>query len=115
LDREDFKDLAILMLSKMKNLLLNNVDYLTNWACLATQMTSPTAEIAIVGKDAHEFRKEIDLKFYSNKVLSGTLTKSDLPLLENRTSKENETQIFVCYNKTCQLPVKSVEEAFGQM
>ncbi|MDZ7898170.1 MAG: thioredoxin domain-containing protein [Arcicella sp.] len=115
LDREDFKDLSILMLSKMKNLLLKNVDYLTNWACLATQMTSPTAEIAIVGKDVMVFRKEIDLKFYPNKVLSGTQTKSNLPLLENRTSKGNETQIFVCYNKTCLLPIDSVEDAFGQL
>jgi uncharacterized protein len=115
LDREDFKNLSILMVSKMKNLLLSNVDYLTNWACLATQMTSPTAEIAIVGKAVNEFRKEIDLKFYPNKVLTGTFTESQLPLLENRTSKKNETQVFVCYNKTCQLPVKSVDEAFGQL
>ncbi len=115
LDREDFKDLSILMVSKMKKLLLSNVDYLTNWACLATNLVSPTAEIALVGKDANEFRKEIDLKFYPNKVLSGTLTQSDLPLLESRISKEGETQIFVCYNKTCQLPVKSVEKAFEQL
>ena len=115
LDRQDFKDLSVLMLSKMKNLLLSNVDYLTNWACLSTQMVSPTAEIAIVGKDTKSFRKEIDLTFYPNKVISGTLSESSLPLLENRTSKDGETQIFVCYNKTCQLPVKSVEEAWRQL
>ena len=115
LDREDFKDLSMLMLSKMKNLLRSNVDYLTNWACLATNLVSPTAEIAIVGKEVNTFRKEIDLKFYPNKVVSGTLTESALPLLENRTSKEGETQIFVCYHKTCQLPVKSVEEVFEQL
>jgi uncharacterized protein len=78
-------------------------------------MTTPTAEIAIVGKDLKAFRKDIDLKFHPNKVLTGTEIESQLPLLENRTSKESETQIFVCYNKTCQLPVKSVEEAFGQL
>jgi uncharacterized protein len=115
LDREDFKDLSILMLSKMKNLLLSNVDYLTNWACLATQMTTPTTEVAIVGKDVKAFRKEFDLKFHPNKVLSGTEVTSQLPILENRTSKEDETQVFVCFNKTCQLPVKSVEEAFEQL
>lgn len=115
LDRADFKELSILMLSKMKNLLLSNVDYLTNWACLATQMTSPTAEIAIVGKEVNEFRKAIDLKFYPNKVLSGTLVESNLPLLEKRTSKYGETQIFVCYNKACQLPVKSVNDIWQQL
>ena len=40
------------------------------------------------------------------------IAESQLPLLENRTAKPDETLIFVCYNKTCQLPVKTVEEAF---
>ena len=112
LDREDFKDLSKLMLAKMKDLLLKNVDYLTNWACLATQMISPTAEIAIVGKDYLQLRKEIDSRYYPNKVLCGTTYESPLPLLENRVAKSDETLIYVCYNKTCQLPVKTVEDAF---
>ncbi|MEA5457451.1 thioredoxin domain-containing protein [Arcicella sp. LKC2W] len=115
LDREDFKGLSKLMLCKMKDLLLKNVDYLTNWACLATQMVLPTVEFAIVGNNADKFRKEIDLRFHPNKVISGTKTQSELPLLENRTAKADETLVFVCYNKTCQLPVKSVEEAFLQI
>ena len=112
LDREDFKDLSKLMLAKMKDLLLKNVDYLTNWACLATQMISPTAEIAIVGKDYLQLRMEIDSQYYPNKVLCGTTYESPLPLLENRVAKSDETLIYVCYNKTCQLPVKTVEDAF---
>ena len=112
LDRQDFVDLSKLMLAKMKDLLLKNVDYLTNWACLATQMITPTAEIALVGKDFLKFGQDIDSRYYPNKVLTGTLTESQLPLLENRLVKPDETLIFVCYDKTCQLPVKSVEEAF---
>jgi uncharacterized protein YyaL (SSP411 family) len=115
LDREDFTDLAKLMLSKMKDLLSKNVDYLTNWACLATQMIMPTAEIALVGKDFLKFRKEIDSRYYPNKILTGTPSESQLPLLENRSVKADETLIFVCYHKTCQLPVKTVEEAFLQL
>lgn len=115
LEREDFLSLSKLMLSKMKNLLLKNVDYLTNWACLATQMVSKTPEIAIVGKDFLDFRKQFDQQFFPNKVLSGTATKSELPLLENRSAKEGETLVFVCYDKTCQLPVKTVEEAWEQI
>ena len=115
LDREDFKDLSTLMLAKMKELLLKNVDYLTNWACLATQMVFPTAEIALVGEDFLQFRKEVDSQYYPNKILTGTFSRSQLPLLENRTAKTDETLIFVCYNKTCQLPVKTVKEAFLQL
>jgi uncharacterized protein len=112
LDREDFKDIAKLMIGKMKELLLKNVDYLTNWGILATQMTKPTAEIAIIGKDYLKIRKEIDSRYYPNKILFGTAIESDLPLLENRIAKSDETLIYVCYDKVCQLPVKTVEEAF---
>ena len=115
LDREDFKDLSKLMLAKMKDLLLKNVDYLTNWACLATQMITPTAEIALVGTDFLKFRKEVDSRYYPNKILTGTSSESQLPLLENRIAKPDETLIFVCYDKTCHLPVKTVEEAFLQL
>ena len=112
LDREDFKNIAQLMLGKMKDLLLKNVDYLTNWGILASQMTTPTVEIAIVGKDYLKISKEIDSRYYPNKILSGTATESTLPLLENRSVKGDETLIYVCFDKVCQLPVKTVEEAF---
>ncbi len=115
LARQDFIDLSKLMLAKMKDLLLKNVDYLTNWACLASQMTSPTSEIALVGKDFLQFRKDMDSRYYPNKVLTGTSSESQLPLLENRSGAGDETLIYVCYDKTCQLPVKSVKEAFLQL
>jgi uncharacterized protein len=115
LDREDFKDIAKLMIGKMKDLLLKNVDYLTNWGILATQMTKPTAEIAIVGKDYLKIRKEIDSRYYPNKILTGTIIESSLPLLENRIVNGDVTLIYVCYDKVCQLPVKTVEEAFLQL
>ena len=115
LDRQDFIDLSKLMLAKMKDLLIKNVDYLTNWACLATQMVSPTAEIAIVGKNYLKSREELDSRYYPNKILSATVSESQLPLLENRKAKTDETLIYVCYNKTCQLPVKSVDEAFEML
>lgn len=113
LDRTDFKDLSKLMLAKMKTLLLKNVDYLTNWACLASQMIVSTAEVAIVGENYLHYRKQVDSRYYPNKILTGTASESQLPLLENRSPKGNETLIYVCYNKTCQLPVKTVEEAIN--
>jgi uncharacterized protein len=115
LDREDFKDLSKLMLGKMKELLTKNVDYLTNWACLATQMVSPTVEIAIVGNQFLEFRKQVDSQYFPNKIICGTDEKSQLPLLENREATSNKTSIYVCYDKMCQLPVNSVEKAFEQI
>ncbi len=115
LDREDFIKLSQKMLAKMRKLLITNIDYLTNWGCLVAQTVSPTIEIAIVGEKYQEFRAEIEQNFKTNKVICGTKEWSDLPLLENRAAAEGETLIFICQNKTCLLPVKSVAEAVAQL
>ncbi|WP_159471286.1 thioredoxin domain-containing protein [Dyadobacter sp. 3J3] len=115
LDRQDYLDLSDQMLSKMNKILLADVQWVTNWAALYCQKASPTAEIAIVGEDADELRKDFDRFFIPNKVVVGTKTSSQLPLLENRTKVNGKTAIYVCFDKTCQLPVNSVEEALEQL
>lgn len=115
LDRQDYLDLSDQMLSKMNKILLADVQWVTNWAALYCQKASPTAEIAIVGEQADELRKDFDRFFIPNKVVVGTKTLSQLPLLENRTKVEGKTAIYVCFDKTCQLPVTSVEEALEQL
>jgi uncharacterized protein YyaL (SSP411 family) len=115
LDRQDYIDLSDQMLSKMSKVLIQDVQWVTNWAALYCQKASPTAEIAIVGEDADEIRKDFDRFFIPNKVVVGTKTASQLPLLENRTSLNGKTAIYVCYDKTCQLPVTSVKEALEQL
>jgi uncharacterized protein YyaL (SSP411 family) len=82
---------------------------------LATQHTKPTAEVAIVGKELNEIRKQIDADFMLNKVFVGTETDSKLPLLQNRTAKNGKTIIFVCFDKTCQLPTTEVAKALELM
>ncbi|MBE9461842.1 thioredoxin domain-containing protein [Dyadobacter subterraneus] len=115
LDRQDYLDLSDKMLSKMDKILLADVQWVTNWAALYCQKASPTAEIAIVGENADELRKDFDRFFIPNKVVVGTETSSQLPLLENRTKVNGKTAIYVCYDKTCQLPVNSVEDALEQL
>lgn len=115
LDRQDYLDLSNQMLSKMSKILIADVQWVTNWAALYCQKTAPTAEIAIVGEDADELRKDFDRFFIPNKVVVGTKTLSQLPLLENRTKVNGKTAIYVCFDKTCQLPVTSVEEALEQL
>jgi uncharacterized protein YyaL (SSP411 family) len=50
-----------------------------------------------------------------NKVFVGTETVANLPLLQNRTAKNGETTIFVCFDKTCQLPTTDVAKALELM
>ncbi|GAB4052641.1 thioredoxin domain-containing protein [Spirosoma litoris] len=109
LDRPEYAERADQMLGRMQPLVQQNADYLTNWAAQFALRSRPTAEIAIVGPKADQFRAELDAEFYPNKVLSGTSEKSNLPLLEQRDLINGETAIYVCYNRACQLPVTSTE------
>ena len=77
--------------------------------------TTPTVEIAIVGPDADLKRKDLDRFFIPNKVVLGTTDTSELPLLMDKTDKNGHALIYVCYDKTCQLPVSTVEEALIQI
>ena len=112
LERPDYADRTDQMLGRVQPLVQKNADYLTNWAAQFALRARPTAEIAIVGPDADQFRAELDADFYPNKVLCGTRDKSSLPLLQHRGTVDGKTTVYVCYNRACQLPVTSVEEVW---
>lgn len=112
LDRPQYAERADQMLGRVQPLVQQNADYLTNWASLFALRARPTAEIAIVGPGAEQFRAELDAEFYPNKVLCGTTDKSALPLLQQRSSIDGQTAIYVCYNRACQLPVLTVADVW---
>lgn len=111
LERPAYAEKAAKMLGRLQPMLSVNADYLTNWAAVYTLRVKPTAEIAIVGPEAQTFRQAFDKNFLPNAVFCGTETRSQLPLLQHREPKNGQTTIYVCYNRACQLPVTSVEEA----
>jgi uncharacterized protein YyaL (SSP411 family) len=115
LESEQYARISDAMLSKMSKILLTDVQWVTNWAALYCIRASPTAEIIIVGADADNTRKDFDRFFVPNKLVMGTTSQSSMPLLENRTDIQGKTAIYVCYNKTCQLPVTNVELALEQL
>jgi uncharacterized protein YyaL (SSP411 family) len=112
LDNEDYISLAELMFAKMKKMLGTDPGYLANWGVLATLFVSPTKEIVISGKNALSFRAALDKVYFPNKILVGTTEKSSgkLSLLSGR-EPQNETLIYICENKTCQLPLNAVKDA----
>lgn len=115
-DENDYQEKANQALGQMKKIVLENPESAANWATLYTYFAQPTAEVVIVGDKALEFRQTIDERYYPNKIIAGAVTSSDkLPLLQNRGTVNDQTTLYVCYNKACQLPVNSVEAAWGQI
>lgn len=81
-----------------------------NWLDLMLNYSSNYYEVAIVGEDAKNKINELNKTYLPNKLIIGSTTENDLPLLKNRYV-EGETYIYVCVNKACKLPVSEVEKA----
>lgn len=99
------------MVEAAEPLILSEGRFMANWLQVWMMKKYPSVEIAFVGKNALRYRKEIDKIFFPNKVMCGTTTSSQLPLLANREKPESGTHIFVCQNGTCKLPVDHVSAA----
>ncbi|HEX8549403.1 MAG TPA: thioredoxin domain-containing protein [Cytophagaceae bacterium] len=110
-----FIDRSLDMLTRLKKLISSDLYYLSNWATLYSSQVRPTVEFAIAGDYYINFRKEIDKYYLPNKVVAGTQYFSNLPLLKGRGPRSWETSIFVCFNKTCGLPVHNVNDALKQV
>jgi uncharacterized protein YyaL (SSP411 family) len=88
--------------------------YYANWAMLNNWLKNSPFEVAIVGKGAEQFRQDFSASYLPNCLLLGATSGSDLPLLEGKYV-DGQTLIYVCVNKACQLPARSVAEALSQL
>jgi len=114
-DNKEYQEIARAMMSKVSAFMLDEPGYMSNWAILYSYMSTPTAEIAIVGSEASKYRNEFVEVYHPNKVIMGAKNESKLPLVEGKYPISDKTTIYVCYNKTCKLPVTSIDEAYKQM
>ncbi|GAB3235890.1 thioredoxin domain-containing protein [Hymenobacter seoulensis] len=115
LGNQQYTDLAAAMLQQVQDLVANEPQSLSNWARLYATQLRPTAEIAIVGPEAEEFRKQLSRHYLPSVVLAGTTETSTLPLLQGREARNKQTTLYVCFNRACQQPVHSVAEALRQL
>lgn len=117
LDNPDYTEKALSMVSRVKKVIPNAPKDLANWAGLFSKLTHPTAEIAIVGKDISEALLALNQQYIPNKVVVAKKPgeASQLALLQNREMVDQKTTWYLCYNKTCQLPVTSLEEVLKQL
>ena len=84
--------------------------YYSNWCQLMSDVLNPPYEIAIIGPDYEEKRREIMSHFLPNAIFLGGSTEGTLALLKDKL-QEGETYIYVCQNKVCKLPVQEVDRA----
>ncbi len=109
-DNESYHKTATSMLNNVLPELEEYPSAFSNWLELMLSYTNPYYEVAIVGEQALELTSELTKNYLPNILLVGSTKADELPLLKNRFV-EDETYIYVCVNKACRLPVKTVKEA----
>jgi uncharacterized protein YyaL (SSP411 family) len=57
----------------------------------------------------------VDWYLWGLEALAGAAATSTLPLLRERPATNCQTTLYVCFNRTCQLPVHTVAEALAQL
>ncbi len=88
--------------------------FYSNWCDLYLDEVKPIYEVAIVGEEADAKNTEIMQHYLPHAIFLGGKSEGGLQLLENKL-QPGETYIYVCQNKVCKFPVKTVEEALRLM
>jgi len=114
-EEEKYTEAASYMIEKLSSLTEREPRFMTNWAVALHSRVKEPYEVVIIGEKAIDLRNELSKHSLPNHIFMGTESNSDLPLLQDRTAVDGQTTIYVCKNRTCQLPVHTVEEALAQM
>lgn len=110
-DDESYSKTAENMLIQMMPVLVKGGPYFGKWASLAGMMFYSVKEIAIMGSQAQEKALKLMENYLPTALFCGGM-EENLPLLEQRLLQD-KTMIYVCQNKSCQLPEEDAEEAMS--
>jgi uncharacterized protein YyaL (SSP411 family) len=111
-DKTEYLQIAEKMVSQVHANIIETPGYFANWAILQMHIIDAPFEVAIVGDNSIEFRNELNTHFLPNSLIIGSKYTSNLPLLRDK-SNAHQTQIFICKNKVCGLPINNLKEALA--
>lgn len=110
---EEWRTLAGKMINSLAHVIRGELNYTGNWGMGAMELQHTFQEVVLSGKETENVRKEMQLQFNPFVLYAKADAKSILPITQNRTTEE--TTLYVCFNKTCNLPVHSAQEALKQL
>ena len=99
------------MFTKVKGIIDTDPSYLSNWASVGLKLDASIIEVAILGTNTLGVLAELKEKVKRPVYYAGSENVSELPILKDRLQNDGQTYIYVCQNRTCQLPTTSVSEA----
>ena len=112
-DDQQYYDLVSRMMAQEVENVRKQGIWHSNWASVQGLITNHVTEVAIMGNDALSVSSEMQKNYLPLSLFLGGMNEN-LPLLQNKKTNGN-TMIFVCKNKTCNLPVEDPQVALEQI
>jgi uncharacterized protein len=113
IENEDWKLMATEMVSSLSHLIKGEPNYMSNWAIAFSEIKKEMTEVVFTGSGALNLKNEFEKHFHPFALIMGSEKESSLPLIKDKVTEADT--IFVCYNKTCSLPVGTATEALSQL
>ena len=114
LDKEEWQRIAESMTSSLAHLIKSEPNYMSEWAMVHTEINKGMHEVLLVGNGIQQLRRDLQKEFHPFILVQGSKGSSNLPLFKDKTPVEGKDTIYVCQQKTCLLPVHTLEEARKQ-
>ena len=112
-DSKEYYSIVSKMVShEVENVKKSGIWY-ANWAMLIGLIANEPTEVAIMGDDYNNMVIQLQSNYLPGTLFLGGVNEN-LPLLENKIV-DGTTTIYVCRNKTCNLPVDDVSKALEQI
>lgn len=111
---EEYLNRAAQMLKCVEEEMIGYGAGYSNWLILALCYQYPSREVVIVGKDVDKTAAALRKVYLPNEIFAGSAGLSDLPITQNRLV-EGKTQIYICKNNTCLLPLEDYDQAIAQL
>ncbi len=111
-ENEDYSKIAERMLNKVLGNIKKYPAAFSNWGILLIYNTGTFYEVVISGPDALLRRGELSEFYFPSKLILGSTSKSEIPVLKDRF-KPGKTMIYVCTKSECKKPAETVAEAIS--
>jgi hypothetical protein len=115
LQHDRWVQMAEATVSPLAHLIISEPNYMSNWAIVYSEMKKGMAEVVFSGDQTKSMVKAFNQYYQPFSLLMGTEKTSALPLIDGKTAIDGKSAIYVCFKRTCQRPVFTVEDAIEQI
>jgi len=98
------------MLTLVQQKFAKNTSSYTNWMQLSLNKIEGVKQIVMIGNDAENFMQQLQQQYSPNTLFAIAKQHTNITLLKDKMHAEGKTAIYVCNDKTCGLPVYSLED-----